>query len=209
MMAKPNIKRSRPTKRDSNDDHPRSMRRLPGSSTVLFKRSTRTDPTLQKATKADRASVWHAKPLQERPGFLIRRLHQIHTALFADECAGEGITPVQYSILTALDQMGVAEQIVLARAVGLDTTNVADVLARLERQRLVRRRVSQHDKRMKAVSLTESGHALLRRVDGGAARAHERTLAALAPRDRARFMRDLTKLVSLNNEISGVALGLR
>jgi MarR family transcriptional regulator, lower aerobic nicotinate degradation pathway regulator len=164
---------------------------------------------LQKATKADRVSVWHAKPLQERPGFLIRRLHQIHTALFADECAGEGITPVQYSILTALDQMGVAEQIVLARAVGLDTTNVADVLARLERQRLVRRRVSQHDKRMKAVSLTESGRALLRRVDAGAARAHERTLAALAPKDRARFMRDLTKLVSLNNEISGVALALR
>jgi MarR family transcriptional regulator, lower aerobic nicotinate degradation pathway regulator len=164
---------------------------------------------LQKATKANRVSVWHAKPLQERPGFLIRRLHQIHTALFADECAGEGITPVQYSILTALDQMGVAEQIVLARAVGLDTTNVADVLARLERQRLVRRRVSQHDKRMKAVSLMESGRALLRRVDAGAARAHERTLAALAPKDRARFMRDLAKLVSLNNEISGVALGLR
>jgi DNA-binding MarR family transcriptional regulator len=103
----------------------------------------------------------------------------------------------------------VAEQIVLARAVGLDTTNVADVLARLERQRFVRRRVSQHDKRMKAVSLTESGRALLQRVDAGAARAHERTLAALASKDRARFMRDLTKLVSLNDEISRRLVGLR
>jgi MarR family transcriptional regulator, lower aerobic nicotinate degradation pathway regulator len=164
---------------------------------------------LQKTTRSDRASEWHARPLQERPGFLIRRLHQIHTALFADECAGENITPVQYSILTALDQMGVVEQIVLARAVGLDTTNVADVLARLERQRLVRRRISQRDKRMKAVSLTESARALLRRVDAGAARAHERTLAALAPKDRARFMRDLTKLVKLYNEISQMPAELR
>jgi DNA-binding MarR family transcriptional regulator len=164
---------------------------------------------LQKTNRADRASVWHAKPLQERPGFLIRRLHQIHVALFADECADEGITPVQYSILTALNQIGTAEQVVLARAVGLDTTNVADVLARLERQKLVRRRVSQYDKRMKAVSLTEGGRALLRRVDAGAARAHERTLAALSPKDRARFMRDLARLVSLHNEISRVPVGLR
>jgi DNA-binding MarR family transcriptional regulator len=93
--------------------------------------------------------------------------------------------------------------------VGLDTTNVADVLARLERQKLVRRRVSQHDKRMKAVSVRETGRALLRRVDAGAARAHERTLAALAPKDRVRFMRDLMKLVSLNNDISRMLVGLR
>ena len=87
---------------------------------------------LQKAQTS--AEDWHSKPLQERPGFLIRRLHQIHSALFAEECAGESITPVQYSILSALDQIGAAEQIALARAVGLDTTNVADVLARLERE---------------------------------------------------------------------------
>jgi len=164
---------------------------------------------LQKATRTAAAEDWHAKPLQERPGFLIRRLHQIHTALFLEECAGETITPVQYSILSALDQMGVAEQIALARAVGLDTTNVADVLARLERQKLVRRRVSQRDKRMKAVTLTDSGRALLQRVDAGAARAHERTLAALAPKARARFMRDLSKLVAFNNDISRIPVGLR
>jgi len=206
--VKPNIKRSWPIVRESTEN-PSGHRRPPKSPTAAIKRSVRTDPVLQKTTSVDRASLWHAKPLQERPGFLIRRLHQIHTALFADECAGESITPVQYSILTALDQMGVAEQIVLARAVGLDTTNVADVVARLERQKLVRRRVSRYDKRMKAVSVTETGRALLRRVDAGAARAHERTLAALAPKDRARFMRDLMRLVSLNNEISRMPVGLR
>ena len=152
---------------------------------------------------------WHGKPLQERPGFLIRRLHQIHVALFMEECAAESITPVQYSILTALEHMGTAEQIVLSSAVGLDTTNVADVLARLERQKIVKRRMSPRDKRMKVVTLTETGRAMLLRIDAGAARAHERTLAALSPTARARFMRDLAHLVELNNDISRTPVGLR
>lgn len=152
---------------------------------------------------------WHGKPLQERPGFLIRRLHQIHVALFMEECAAESITPVQYSILTALEHMGTAEQVVLSGAVGLDTTNVADVLARLERQKMVKRRMSPRDKRMKVVSLTDTGRALLQRIDAGAARAHERTLAALSPTARARFMRDLARLVEFNNDISRTPIGLR
>jgi DNA-binding MarR family transcriptional regulator len=165
--------------------------------------------TRQTEVGAHSAAVWHNKPLQERPGFLIRRLHQIHVALFMEECAGEGITPVQYSILSTLDNMGTAEQIVLSNAVGLDTTNVADVLARLERQRMVKRRVSPRDKRMKVVSLTENARALLRRVDAGAARAHARTLAALKPKARAQFMRDLVHLVETNNDISRTPVDVR
>jgi hypothetical protein len=38
--------------------------------------------------------------LARRPGFLIRRLHQMHLALFAEACGAFGATPVQYSILT-------------------------------------------------------------------------------------------------------------
>jgi DNA-binding MarR family transcriptional regulator len=165
---------------------------------------------LQKTKLSDSPSDdWHDKPLQQRPGFLIRRLHQIHVALFIEECGSEKITPVQYSILSALDQMAGAEQIALSDAVGLDPTNVADVLARLERQKLVKRKVSARDKRMKAVTLTEAGRRLLRRVDAGAARAHERTLAALTPAARARFMRDLMRLVAFNNDISRTPVGVR
>jgi MarR family transcriptional regulator, lower aerobic nicotinate degradation pathway regulator len=153
--------------------------------------------------------VWHDNPLQQRPGFLIRRLHQIHVALFMEECASQKITPVQYSILSALDHMSGAEQIALSDAVGLDPTNVADVLARLERQKLIKRKTSTRDKRMKAVSLTEAGRRLLRRVDTSAARAHERTLAALSPVARRRFMRDLARLVAFNNDLSRTPVGLR
>ena len=126
-----------------------------------------------------------------------------------EECAGEAITPVQYSILSALDNMGMAEQTVLSNAVGLDTTNVADVLTRLERQRTVKRRISLRDRRVKVVSLTEGGRALLRRVDAGAARAHARTLAALKPKARAQFMRGLSHLVETNHDINRTPIDVR
>lgn len=74
---------------------------------------------------------------------------------------------------------------------------------------MVKRKVSARDKRMKAVTLTEAGRRLLRRVDARAARAHERILAALKPAARARFMRDLTRLVAFNNDISRTPVGVR
>ncbi|MFG1419239.1 MarR family transcriptional regulator [Xanthobacter sp. V0B-10] len=153
------------------------------------------------------ATDWRIRDLEDRPGFLIRRLHQIHVALFAEECAAEGITPVQYSVLTALDQIGGAEQIALSRAVGLDRTNIADVAARLEARGLLTRTVSPRDRRMKLVDLTEAGRALLERVQDGAARAHARTVEALPPGERARFLQALRLLVAANNDVSRSPVG--
>jgi MarR family transcriptional regulator, lower aerobic nicotinate degradation pathway regulator len=116
--------------------------------------------SLHKKTPAKQAADaalkdWRHTALDARPGFLIRRLHQIHVALFVEECAPEGITPVQYSILTALEQMGPSEQIALSRAVGLDRANTADVIGRLVERRFIQRRVSRTDKRKKVAELTE------------------------------------------------------
>src|SRR5438046_9479764 len=58
--------------------------------------------------------------LEARPGFLIRRLHQIHLSLFAEECAPFNVTPVQYSILTAVTAQPGLEQAALAQEVGID-----------------------------------------------------------------------------------------
>ena len=57
------------------------------------------------------AKAW---PLRQRPGFLIRRLHQIHVALFQQKCADFEITPLQYSLLSALAKRGTADQTTLA-----------------------------------------------------------------------------------------------
>ncbi|WCT73093.1 MarR family transcriptional regulator [Sphingomonas naphthae] len=157
---------------------------------------------------AKETALWRNRPLQVRPGFLIRRLHQIHLALFTEECTEIGITTVQYSVLTALDQLGAVEQIVLARAIGLDRTNTADVVARLERRGYCSREVSATDKRMKIVAITAAGQALLEQAEQGAARAHSRTLEALSAREQEQFLAMMLRLVEANNVSSRAPVSL-
>src|SRR5689334_1762475 len=101
-------------------------------------------------------------PLWSRPGYLVRRLHQIHSALFADECKDYGITPVQYGVLTALLFFPGSDQVSLGAEVGIDRTNAADVLERLAERGLVRREKSVEDRRMMLAHLTPDGEALTR-----------------------------------------------
>ena len=134
-----------------------------------------------------------------RPGFLIRRLHQIHLALFAEECAPFGVTPVQFSIMTVAQAQPGLEQVALAHEIGVDRTTLTNVLTRLEQRGLVQRAAAESDRRVKLVSLTEAGHETLARMTGAAERAHDRTIASLSPADRAAFLGALRQLVNAGN----------
>jgi DNA-binding MarR family transcriptional regulator len=137
--------------------------------------------------------------VEDRPGFLIRRLHQIHLALFAEECAPFGVTPVQFSIMTAAAAQPGLEQVALAHEVGVDRTTLTNVLTRLEGRGLLRRAAAEDDRRVKRVILTPDGHAVLGRMTGAAERAHARTVAALPPAEREAFLAALRALVSAGN----------
>ncbi len=134
-------------------------------------------------------------PLWSRPGYLIRRLHQNHTALFAEACEAWGITPVQYGVLTALFHRPGIDQATLGVECGIDRTNAADVLERLAERGLVRRAKGAADRRMRLAWLTADGSRLTRDMHGAMQRAQERLLDALTPAERNRFMRLLLKLV--------------
>ena len=146
--------------------------------------------------------------LARRPGFLIRRLHQIHLALFAEECGAFGVTPVQYSILTVAAAQPGLDQAALAIEVGVDRATVADVLARMERRGLVRRSRANRDARLKLVHTTVAGRRLLSRMDRQARRAHERTIAPLPPGQRAAFVNALVRLVEAGNDLGRAPLRL-
>ena len=80
-------------------------------------------------------------PLDQRPGFLIRRVHQIHVALFQKKCASFEITPLQYSLLSALAKRGTADQTTLAADVALDRTTTTGALKRLQSRHFIERSV--------------------------------------------------------------------
>src|SRR3984957_16402257 len=130
-------------------------------------------------------------PLLGRPGFLIRRLHQLHSALFLEETRGFDITPVQYSLMTALAARGELEQNTLAFEIGLERTSVAEVVPRLQRRGLVQRRRRAADGPVKLVRLTPKGNALVRRMARPVQRAHDRTIDQLARSERDLFLLQL------------------
>jgi MarR family transcriptional regulator, lower aerobic nicotinate degradation pathway regulator len=138
--------------------------------------------------------------LSQRPGYLIRRLHQIHTALFAEECGEEKITPIMFSVISSLERAGPIDQTTLAQLVAIDKTNVADLLERLQRRGLVRRRVLATDRRVRIAALTAKGVALLRRIEDRVERAHERTIEDLPARDQARFVAMMSRIVDAKTQ---------
>lgn len=140
-------------------------------------------------------------PLSERPGFLIRRLHQIHGALFAQACSGFDVTPVQYSLLSALAARGQADQTTLAADVALDRTTATGALKRLQARGLVERATSRDDRRAQACRLTLDGANTLSRMEEAARRAHHDTVAALSPEEQCALLQMLGQLVSAHEEL--------
>lgn len=146
------------------------------------------------------ATLLERMPLWSRPGFLVRRLHQIHLALFLEECKEFDITPVQYGLLTTLKLRPDQDQNSLGQELGLDRTNVADVLVRLTKRGLVERRRSEEDKRMVLARLTEEGENVTEAMYSAMQRAQERLLEPLLPQERNAFITTLIRLIDGNNQ---------
>lgn len=135
-------------------------------------------------------------PLSERPGFLIRRLHQIHVALFQDACGAFEITPLQYSLLSALAVRKTADQTTLAADIALDRTTTTGALKRLEARNLVERPINAADRRARLCRLTKAGSTLLAKIEHAARAAHDATLEALPEKERPLFVAMMQRIIA-------------
>jgi DNA-binding MarR family transcriptional regulator len=133
--------------------------------------------------------------LYDKPGYQIRRLRQIASAIFAAEGAPYGITSQQYTTLAALQDVASLEQFELCELLSLDRSTMATLLVRLEEKELVRRSISTLDRRRKHVALPPRGRRLLATLGAPLERIQEKILAPLAPADRVAFARMLKELV--------------
>lgn len=161
----------------------------------------------QKLSRA--GEVTHAPwPLPERPGFLIRRLHQIHAALFQKACGQFEITPLQYSLLSALAVRKTADQTTLAADIALDRTTTTGALRRLEARHLIERPINADDRRARLCRLTRSGATLLARIETAARAAHDATLDGLSDRERRQFIAMMQRIVAGNADCDTAAPSL-
>src|SRR3974377_2040384 len=105
-----------------------------------------------------------SNPLEElyrRPGFMIRRVHQIAVALFIEETGKLGVTSRQYGILFVLRHRPGIDQISLANLLGLDRSTTGMVLNKLEQDGLFSRSVEAAARRRHNMHLTRSGECML------------------------------------------------
>jgi DNA-binding MarR family transcriptional regulator len=156
----------------------------------------RDDPAVAGGADSPKQLLWR------RPGFLVRRLHQIHVAMFLEECASHPVTPVQLAVLTTLSVLPGLDQVSIGHEVGLDRTTTADVVKRLEDNGLLTRMVHPVDKRARQVFLTPAGERVVSESNESMTRAQDRLLAPLKPAERAMFMQLLSTLVEVNNQYS-------
>jgi len=131
--------------------------------------------------------------LYTRPGFLLRRAHQISVAVFEEECRQLQLTPAQFGVLTVLEARPGLGQSSLARALGFDKVTVLRVLRGLASRGLVERR-SEAGKRSVHVVLTPEGERLLASARLPAERAYRRLMAPLDARQQAQFIAMLQQL---------------
>ena len=159
---------------------------------------TRTEATQRQPEqpRRDFTDLWN------RPGFLIRRLHQIHVAMFLEECGEHNVTPVQFGVLTVLNTHDTLDQVSIANLIGVDRNTVADVVRRLAGRGLVERPDSVTDKRAKLARITEQGKAFVAAVQPSMIAAQRRFTNPLSREENATLMTLLRKIIDENNDAS-------
>lgn len=130
-----------------------------------------------------------------RPGFMVKRLHQVATAIFLEECGRFNMTPSQYQALCALHEHAGIDQRALGKLTGQDRSTVSLVVKLLLDRGLIRRLVNASDKRRTNLRLSELGVQTLREVAPAAKRTQNRLLSALPEGERAGFLELLHTLL--------------
>ena len=137
-----------------------------------------------------------AVPQRHRvPAHLARRFHQVCLGITAEVTERAGLTPVEYAVIAALEDVPNTEQAGLAERLGIDPVSVHHLVNRLAAAGYVERRVSATDRRARALCLTPRGQALRDRLRADGIASQERILAPLTRREARTFLELMRRLV--------------
>jgi DNA-binding MarR family transcriptional regulator len=139
--------------------------------------------------------------LYARPGFMLRRAHQIAVSMFMEETGELGITTTQYGMMVLLRSRPGIDQATLARMIGLDRSTTGLVVGKLEKAGYVTRGFDEGDRRRKTLKLSASGSAALRRLVTPATSASARLLAPFNATEKKQLLALLARLVTTYNGV--------
>ncbi|MEX2150852.1 MAG: MarR family transcriptional regulator [Steroidobacteraceae bacterium] len=127
--------------------------------------------------------------------YLVRRLQQIVTSIFADEMLAFGITAPQYATLSVIVASPNLDQEATAFIAGVERTTVVGVVNRLVKKGLVKRTVSKEDKRVRLLQPTRAGVLFVHRARVNVDRIGKRLLAPLSKSEKEVFCETLRRIL--------------
>lgn len=130
--------------------------------------------------------------LQDQVGFVLRKAHQRHVAIFASRIVD--LTPPQFAALARLYEIGETSQNQLGQMIAMDAATVKGVIDRLRSRGYVDLKKHDTDKRLLLVSLSATGREAVEELIPLAKAITEETLAPLTLKEAAQFLRLLGKL---------------
>lgn len=133
--------------------------------------------------------------VDEQVGFLLRRAHHRHSALFQGGIGEAALTPTQFVALMKVVEQGSVTQNLLGRQAAMDPATTQGVIRRLLARGLLERRCDPADRRTAVLAPTASGRDVAARAVACACRITEATLAPLDADERRSFLSLLRRLV--------------
>jgi DNA-binding MarR family transcriptional regulator len=130
--------------------------------------------------------------LQDQVGFVLRKAHQRHVAIFAARIGD--LTPPQFAALAKLADVGETSQNQLGTLIAMDAATVKGVIDRLKARGLVELTRHDADKRRLLVNLTAEGRETVERLVPLAEQITVETLQPLSSKEAATLLRLLARI---------------
>lgn len=143
------------------------------------------------------------------PAHLARRFHQVCLGITAEVTERAGLTPVEWAVIAALEDVPDIEQAGLATRLGMDPVSTHHLVNRLAGVGYVERRVSPTDRRARALRLTPRGQALRDRLRADGIASQQRILAPLTRQEARIFLELLRRLVEAHEAYARPGNGRR
>jgi DNA-binding MarR family transcriptional regulator len=138
--------------------------------------------------------------LVHSPSFLLPRLAAETRRRLAGKLAEEGLKLGDYGALVLLQELESAPQQTLARLLGIDRSNLVEIIDRLEAAGAAERRPDPADRRRYAVRLTGRGREILERCAVAAREVDDDLLRDLDGEERRMLMHLLGKVAACHDE---------
>ncbi|GAA3357189.1 MarR family transcriptional regulator [Saccharopolyspora gregorii] len=150
---------------------------------------TRVSSRAERSGAADGADA--AIPRPPLTLYLVKRLELVIRALLDDVLRPLGLTTLQYTALTVLQNRGALSSAQLARRSFLRPQTMHEMVLTLEKRGLITRGPDVHNKRVLLASLTEAGSELLAECAPAVLKLEDELLADLSPGQRETFREGL------------------